>query len=251
MIALTLDIDWAPDFVIDTVAARLVDRGVRATWFVTHSSPAVDRLRLYPELFELGIHPNFLPGSTHGDTPEAVLDYCLSLVPGATSVRTHALAQSTILMDMLSRRGLQTDLSIFLPRNPYLHPVESWFPGRMLLRVPYNWADDFEMNHPTPIWHLQSLIEACSSPVFASPHLIFDFHPIHIFLNSANLEPYQNLKQAVPRLAEASPDEVQPFVQQGEGTDTMFSELIDYLAEQGGGLRVQDIQAQYAIEVTE
>jgi hypothetical protein len=39
------DIDWAPDFVIDSVAATLVQIGVQTTWFVTHSSPAVDSLR--------------------------------------------------------------------------------------------------------------------------------------------------------------------------------------------------------------
>ena len=63
-IALTFDIDWAPDWAIDLTAGILREREVRATWFVTHESPAVDRLREDSELFELGIHPNFLPGST-------------------------------------------------------------------------------------------------------------------------------------------------------------------------------------------
>lgn len=34
---ITLDIDWAPDFVIDAVAEQLVQAGVWATWFVTHA----------------------------------------------------------------------------------------------------------------------------------------------------------------------------------------------------------------------
>ena len=65
-VVLTLDTDWAPDFVIDFVAKQLVAYQVRATWFVTHASPAVERLSQHSDLFELGIHPNFLPGSTHG-----------------------------------------------------------------------------------------------------------------------------------------------------------------------------------------
>jgi hypothetical protein len=72
-VLLTLDIDWAPDAAIDFVAEILVSRGVKATWFVTHDSPGVRRLRARPDLFELGIHPNFLPGSSHGRSGEGAL----------------------------------------------------------------------------------------------------------------------------------------------------------------------------------
>ena len=92
-LAITLDIDWAPDHVIDRIAAQLIDARVRATWFVTHQSPAIDRLRARPDLFELGIHPNFLNQSTHGETPAEVLAHCMALVPDARSMRTHSLVQ--------------------------------------------------------------------------------------------------------------------------------------------------------------
>src|SRR5260370_36233031 len=78
-LVLTLDIDWAPDFVIDHVAQRLIEHQVCATWFVTHASPAVDRLRRRPDLFELGIHPNFFPGSTQSQEPRQDLKFCLDL----------------------------------------------------------------------------------------------------------------------------------------------------------------------------
>lgn len=70
--ALTIDIDWVPDWIIEEVASILIDHNVKATWFVTHASPAVDKLQQMPELFELGMHPNCLPGSTHGDTEDEV-----------------------------------------------------------------------------------------------------------------------------------------------------------------------------------
>src|SRR4028119_935918 len=92
-VAITLDVDWAPDFVIDSVAETLRRARVKCTWFVTHPSPAVDRLRRHPELFELGVHPNFLPGSTQGATAADVLNYCRRLVPDARSMRTHSLVQ--------------------------------------------------------------------------------------------------------------------------------------------------------------
>jgi hypothetical protein len=91
----TFDLDWAPDFVIDWLAKRLIEVGVRAAWFVTHHSPAIERLRAESDLFELGIHPNLHPGSTHGNDTSSVLKHCMEIVPEAGAIRTHGLVQST------------------------------------------------------------------------------------------------------------------------------------------------------------
>ena len=42
---LTFDVDWAPDFVIESAAAMLRERELRSTWFVTHEAPALALLR--------------------------------------------------------------------------------------------------------------------------------------------------------------------------------------------------------------
>lgn len=226
--AITLDIDWAPDFVIDFVAERLVEHQVRATWFVTHPSPAIERLKDQPDLFELGLHPNFLPGSSQGATPEHIIRYCRSIVPEAVSVRTHALVQSTPLLDtLLDKTSVVIDASLFLPHALHLHPVEYWWRQRRLIRVPYFWEDDFEMERPEPCWQPAKLLNQ-------GPGLkIFDFHPIHIYLNSADMEPYRNLKAQVPRLHAVDHGLVERFVQEGPGTQTCFLDLVHYLAASG------------------
>jgi hypothetical protein len=235
-VVLTIDIDWAPDFTIDFVAEQLISRQVRATWFVTHMSPAVARLKQCPNLFELGIHPNFLPGSTHGDTSDAVLRHCMTLVPEASSVRTHLLVQSTLLLrQILAQSRITTDVSLFLPGTPHIHPVEWLWRRRTLLRIPYFWADDFEMERNIPSWRL-------------APHLgvgkglkVFAFHPIHVYLNSADIEIYQTLKNRVPKISEASPDVLNPYIQTGEGTYALFKEVTAYLAAHGPSVCIQDI----------
>ena len=235
-VLLTLDVDWAPDFVIDFVAGQLISRGVRATWFVTHLSPAIIRLREHRELFELGVHPNFLPGSAHGDTPKAILRHCMTLLPEAISVRTHALVQSTPLIEqILTQTPIRVDVSLFLPRAPFLRPVEYQRRGRTLLRVPYYWEDDFEMERLEPWWRLAPLL------AIGDGLKVFDFHPIHIYLNSADLGPYRLLKSRVPRLPEATPREANACVQKGEGAQTLFAQVIDHLAESGGSRRIEDI----------
>jgi hypothetical protein len=232
--ALTLDVDWAPDFMIDAAADALIARGVRATWFVTHASPAIDRLRERPDLFELGIHPNFLPGSSHGATPEEVVRHCARLVPEATAARTHCLLQSTPLHDELLRHSdVTVDLSLFLPGAEHVEPIVQWSPAGRLLRLPYVWQDNMEMYSPEPNWDAAALLDA--------PGLrIFDFHPVHVWLNSRAFEPYERLKAAHP-LAEVTEEQAARFRTQGPGTMTAFLDLADRLAELGGGARVRDL----------
>jgi hypothetical protein len=136
-VAITLDVDWAPDFAIDHAARLLVAHEVAATWFITHASAAVERLREHPELFELGIHPNFAAGSTHGRTPEAVLDHVLALVPEARAMRTHGLVQSSALLALVrAHTRIAVDASLFLPHADGLAPVEYPLETGTLRRVP-------------------------------------------------------------------------------------------------------------------
>lgn len=237
--AITLDLDWAPDFVIDHAADQLLSRQVKATWFVTHDSPAVERLRCHPELFELGIHPNFLPGSTHGSDSAQVLRHCSALVPNARSVRTHGLVQTSNLLEQIVKEtGITIDVSLFLPHAPNLQPVDYyWDDGVRMLRIPYFWEDDFEMVRPGPCWHVEGLL-GCDTGV-----RIFDFHPIHIYLNSANLEPYRMLKR-FGRLSEISEAQAESCVQTGTGTGSFFRELIAHL-ERHSSLTVSDIESKH------
>jgi hypothetical protein len=235
-LAITLDVDWAPDFMIDGAARLLGERGVRATWFVTHRSPAVERLAEDPR-FELGLHPNFLPGSTHGDSWQAVLAHCAELVPGATAMRTHSLVQSTPLLDhVASETGVRVDASLYLPHAPGLRPLEHWSERGSLTRVPFLWEDDLEMARPAPVWSLDGLPAAGGLKVL-------DFHPVHVFLNSVAMDGYERLKRDGP-LRDADEATARRFVNAAEpGPRDMFLAAADHLAERGGGATISALAA--------
>src|SRR6266850_2138736 len=115
---LTLDVDWAPDSVIRHVAAVLREKGVKATWFISHDSPAVRELLCWPD-FEAGLHPNYLPGSSQGSSTHEVLETLLRIVPDAVSVRSHAIVQSGPLLNhYVEHTSLKIDSTIFLPEMP-------------------------------------------------------------------------------------------------------------------------------------
>jgi hypothetical protein len=173
-LVVTLDVDWAPDGMIDAVAEQLAVAGVPATWFVTHASPAVERLRAHGG-FELGIHPNFRPGSTHGRTPEAVLDHVMGLVPEAVSARAHGVVQSGELLHLLAERTpVRIDSTTFLPGMAHVRPLAQVTPHGTLVRVPFVWSDDYAPL--TGDWGWDELL--------ARPGLqVVLFHPVHVCEN--------------------------------------------------------------------
>jgi hypothetical protein len=235
----TLDLDWAPDFAIDAAVELLQRHRVKATWFVTHTSPAVERLRAASELFELGIHPNFLPGSTHGATPEAVLAHCMGLVPEARAFRAHGLVQSTGLLDAVLRcTPLQIDATPFAPRTPGLRPFEYHWGGRSLWRVPCCFEDDCEWERPDPCFRLEPLLGV------GAGLKVMSFHPIHVFLNSSDAVPYRRLKRSVARLTMLGRDQAEAEVQPGPGAGTLFVEALAHLGATGGGQRLSDLVAE-------
>lgn len=219
---ITLDIDWAPDYAIDFAAKLLIEAQVRATWFVTHDSPAVERLRQHPHLFELGIHPNFLPGTTHGQTESDILRHCMGFVPQARVVRTHGLVQTSNLLEkIIDETPVTVDVSLFLPHAAALEPVVYyWEDGKRLVRLPYMWEDDFEMVRPDSIWDLGQMVDR------GTGLMIMDFHPIHVFLNSVTLSTYRSVR-ALGRLADLPEGVVRQHIAPGRGAGYAFRSAIE------------------------
>lgn len=239
---LTLDTDWAPDFTIDNIAQILIEKKVKATWFVTHSSPAINRLRKYPNLFELGIHPNFYPNSTHGKTEDEVMSHIKEVVPEAISMRTHGLYQnSRLLSKAASRYGVKIDVSLFLPYTPHLQPHILNLDDNRLLRIPYFWEDDFEMYKLNPCFSLSHDNYHCEGLK------LFDFHPIHIILNSYTMENY-NLVKSKHNINTVTLSELEPYINKsGEGTGTFFKELVELIetSSYSPGLTICDLSLKW------
>ena len=143
-------------------------------------------------------------------------------------MRTHALMQSTPLLELvLQETSVRTDVSIFLPHATGVAPIEYWWLGRSLMRIPYIWEDDFEIERPQPVWDL--------GPMAALPGVrVFDFHPIHVYLNSSTLAAYQSLKRRVPVITAATPSDIDDLVETGAGAGTAFNSLIAALGRDGG-----------------
>lgn len=213
---LTFDIDWACDGVLLDTIELIEDADVSATWFVTHDTPLLQRLRDNPK-FELGIHPNFnflLQGSSqNGHDAEEVIDRLLKIVPEAKSVRSHSMTQSSKIVQLFHEKGLIYDCNYYVPEqaNILLRP---WYLWNGLIKVPHFWEDDavciYEFNTPIKDLLLRNGLK------------VFDFHPIHIFLNTELLDRYENT-----RSLHQNPKELIKHRYDGYGTRNRLIELLE------------------------
>lgn len=224
-IFLTFDIDWANDEVIDDTIAIVERAKCAATWFVTHDTPSLSRLRAN-SLFELGIHPNFnflLQGDPrNGATSEEVLDRLLTLVPEAKAVRSHSMTQNSVLLSLFADRGLTHDCNHFIPHEAGI-PLKPWRHWDRLTKVPYLWEDDIAC--------LTGWGSAIDEVVCRPGLRVFDFHPIHAFLNTETLGRYEDARPDF-----ADPSRLLARRYQGNGVRSHLQALLSTAgAERSGG----------------
>jgi hypothetical protein len=214
---LTFDVDWAPDYMIDYVSDKLKNLKIKSTWFVTHDSPAIKKLKKN-SLIEVGIHPNFSNNSTQGKNVDEILKNLKKIVPNAKSIRTHGLLQSTKILSKFQKFGIENDVSILLENEPYLGIHYSKY--FKIKRFPYYWEDDVEMINGIDLNNDQKKF-------FVQGLKIFDFHPVHIFLNSNSMNNYNELKNnGYPEIEER---EAKKYKNKNAGIGTFFENLIQGL----------------------
>jgi len=193
-IFLTFDIDWACDEVIAETIELLEQEKISATIFVTNDSPILKRMRCN-EVIELGIHPNFnnlFDGINKEKGTEKIVKELKEIVPEAKSIRSHSLVQSSKLLDVFVKNGFTHETNQFIPDYsginilPYRHL-------NGIIRAPYKWEDSVHFEAVEKGFQKDWDIKRCLSKDGLK---IFNFHPIHIFLNTEKVERYENSRDA-------------------------------------------------------
>lgn len=192
---LTFDIDWASDEVIQDLIDLLEHYNVKATFFVTHESAVIKKIRLH-SLIELGIHPNFNNLLNHS-RPEidavSILDEMKRIVPEAVSVRSHSLFSNSRLINEFVSRGYKYDLNMFIPSWSKIE-CKAYKEVNGIVRMPYFWEDDIHAyaikQNVEQNWSVDKYLQIKGLKVF-------DFHPIHVFLNTEDLVRYDGCRSVL------------------------------------------------------
>lgn len=217
---LTFDFDWASDEILEHVIDIVERADIEATWFVTHDTPVLDRLRSNQK-FELGLHPNFNPllspsGSDRSreQSAETILFDLREILPDARSVRSHSMTQSSRLLDIFAEAGLTLDCNHFIPHNSGM-ALRPWRHWNGMVKVPHFWEDD--------IWVMEGRKTILGQAMAVHGLRVFDFHPIHIALNSADMGVYEKT-----RSLHGQWNSLKKHIHQGDGVGTFFDDLLTF-----------------------
>jgi Polysaccharide deacetylase len=177
-VAFSLDMDWVNDSILAWSLMQFEEAGLPVTIFASHRTSV---LRTESRHIEIALHPNFFGR----DDPKKVVSELKSLYPESKGVRAHGLFEYSNLMDIYIEQGIcwdSTQLLYLCPHiMPYKHPSG-------LTGLPIYWEDDDYIDHH-PDWILNNI--RINSPGIKC----FDFHPIHMYLNSISMRQYQNVKK--------------------------------------------------------
>ena len=183
-VCLTLDQDWCSSATLNYAVEFITKHNLPVTVFVTDFG----REWISTEYIEYGVHPNFLTNSTHGENIECIVTLAKKSVPKCRSWRSHSLYQSTRLTDTVSElTDWDIELNNYLPE--YTDQIVSQFPSsRVMNRLPIHWEDDLELRRS------KEAIDFLREPKSQEWFSIFNFHPIHLAINSVNMNVYNDLK---------------------------------------------------------
>jgi len=176
-IAISMDMDWAPDAVIADSLELLEKFNLRATLFMTHRTSLVENTA-----HELGIHPYFKTLDLGRHLRERLEEF-----PQAKGTRSHTLFDTYQLQPLYEQLGLEYQSNVLMYRQPN---IQSYQIGRMMTELPIYFMDNISIliDGNPPLF--QQIEERLSRPGLK----IFDFHPVHVVLNMECLEHYEKAK---------------------------------------------------------
>jgi hypothetical protein len=225
----TTDIEWAPEWAIAETFAVADRHGVGLVPFVTHRSSMLER-KLGPALAGAGIHPNFLPGSTHGADPDAVLATMAALAPNARAFRSHCFYDDTRTLRKLEQRGFTHDSNACAFLQPELVPMRT---VTSILRFPVFWEDDVHSAQRLA-WNLDALRPALETPGLK----VINVHPLRVALNVSDEATWERIRKRYEPLASERGEPAS-----GRGTRTLLEDLMQYATS--GGRRAYTLDELY------
>ena len=211
MIAITLDADWAlPEVVLDAIV-MIQHYGCRVTLFATGRLPE----HVVSAADEIALHPHFLGADL--DAPIAGLK---AIYPEAIGTRSHCLFSSERLRPVYARHGIRYESN----NMQYLQSGISCSTfSRSCVSVPLYFMDRFHLEMSENV----SSIEDTTFDLSAPGMKVFDFHPIHLVLNTKNVYHYEIAKPYYHNL-----DVLRDMAERGPGTRTLLLALLDTIRDQ-------------------
>ena len=221
---LTFDMDWADDDVLKYFYDEMFKPNIQeGTLNVTNPSKVLDEIREDGYL-ELGIHPNFntlLCNECKEGSLETVVRDLKEIVPEAVSARSHSLVTGSRINKCLYENGIKY-VSNYLYQPSVDMSVRCFKDYSRVIQIPFFFEDDMYLMQKTRP-SISDYLEKYDAP------LVFNFHPIHLFLNSEDLSRYERSKKFYHQYSQLKENRNTTVY----GIADFFRDLVAYAREKG------------------
>lgn len=203
MIAITLDVDWAPDPIMESVIEVFESYQVPTTLFCTNyvrdrSGKSSSLTGRFHERHELALHPNF----EHIEDYDQVWDELLQLYPSARGWRGHNGMTGWPIVEGAVKRGLTFEVhtSVFAS---YVPPSRANKALDRYWLMPTAFYDSHAFFDPTFIWSVGNLplrdLYGDKDKV-----VVLGFHPNILYYDMKSQQEYDERKETYHTADEAS-----------------------------------------------
>lgn len=210
--SIAFDTDWAPQYIINDTLKIINDYKVKCTVFCTNQYDTGN----FKDI-EIALHPNYMPGSTHGQTDSECIIGLKKIFPNAIGTRSHRLYWHAGLTDTLINNKILYDSSIMLPFQE-IYPFNYFG----LFRIPAWWSDGFHLKSR----HDEEVVKKKINQHNGVKILIF--HPINIFLNSNNNFDYKKVARKIYN-NEIDEEQAKSYRSKSTGIRNTFKEILNIL----------------------
>jgi hypothetical protein len=219
---LTVDVEWAHDDVLADLVGLIEARGLKATFFCTHSGILVPG-------HERALHPNFsrsgdtmrllgtrVAGLTETEIYRHVVQTTRTFCREAVGIRGHRQFFDSALLPIYRDCGLEYESSQFLPLAANLVPVRR---PHDIIGIPIYYIDHSDLSAGYTGFDLGAFR-------LDRPGLkVFDFHPNTVFINAATNDHYNASKACYH-----NPARLLAMRHTGQGVRTLLVGLLDLIA---------------------
>lgn len=211
----TSDIDWATESMIQETLLLFNKYSIPLTPFVTYKSETIRKEYRNRERY-VGLQPDFMGTTTRSNDAIEIIDNLLKLNPQAKCFRSHDYFDSSLVTTEFMKRGFKYDSNLCLYLQPNIEPLWHW---SGLLRFPVFFEDYAHMtkNKPWTVTEIPRMLELTGMK-------IFNFHPVHICLNSPTLAYYEKIKN---KIYSDNADVWRKYIYKGKGTRYFLIELLE------------------------
>jgi len=216
ILILTADMDWASEACITQLIGRLGSASHPPTLFATNPSREILKAAAEKRV-EVGLHPNFRAGSTHGETVDDVFDHVFAEWPMARWFRSHSFMDGVPITAAAVARKMEADCNALDFLMPFITP--QWLCSG-LWRFSTFWEDDVHWSLGLE-WDFARFERS-----FMQPGLkVINVHPLVQAFNVSGAQSYARVKHLTRSATEA---DIALDRERGAGSATFLNQILEW-----------------------